>query len=99
VIGFILQKDHPPATSSKPLRVGHTFTNGNCAIDSNNRLTGLCMASDRSETSCIEHQPDPGWKPCPTGLAVTETRVAACARGKSGELVARQHECAFVEEP
>ena len=88
--------NHPEPTS-KPLRVGHTFTNGNCALDSDHKLTGLCVASDRSGTKCISHPPDPNWKPCPTGLAVMETRAAVCAGGQSGEVVSSEYQCAFVE--
>jgi len=88
-----------PEATPKPLRIGRTSSNGNCALDSDNKLTGLCVASDKSGTKCIARQPDPNWKPCPVGLAVTETRTAACAGGQSGELASRQHECAFVQDP
>lgn len=86
-------------TTNAPHRVGRTFSNGNCALDSNNKLTGFCVGSDGSGTKCIAHQPDSESKPCPAGVAVTETRVAPCARDQGGELVSRPHECFFVQEP
>jgi hypothetical protein len=89
--------EKPPATPH--LRVGHSFSNGNCALDADHKLTGLCVASDRTGTQCVAHEPDPSSSLCAAGLPVTETRVAACAKGQSAETVSREHRCFFVQEP
>jgi hypothetical protein len=82
-------------SESEPLRVGHLYVNGNCAIDSENKLTGLCEGSGK--TGCITHEPDPTSPPCKVGLAVKETRTPACATATSQELVSREHQCFFVD--
>lgn len=78
----------------KPLRVGHTYVNGNCALDSENKLTGLCEGSGKS--GCLTHEPDPESPSCTAGLAVTETRAPACSTSASSEVVSREHVCFFV---
>jgi hypothetical protein len=88
-----------PTTIPKLRRVGHTYVNGNCALDADQKLTGLCVGGDRSGTKCTAHQPGPDSKPCSAGVAAAETRGAACASGSPAELVSRQDECSFVEEP
>lgn len=81
-------------SKSAPLRVGHTFTNGNCALDADHKLTGLCEGSGKS--GCITHEPDPDSPACPIGLVVTETRTPVCS-GTSQEVVSREHPCFFVD--
>jgi hypothetical protein len=83
------------ATSSKALRVGHTYVNGNCALDSDHKLTGLCEGSGRN--GCISHTPDPDSPRCQAGLVATETRSPACSTATSQEVVSRDHQCFFVE--
>lgn len=86
------------APSSKPLRVGHTYSNGNCALDSENKLTGLCMASNSTGTACTTHAPAPDSPPCTPGLIVNETRAPACPWSNSQETVSREHQCYFLNE-
>lgn len=77
-----------------PLRVGHLYVNGNCALDSENKLTGLCMGNGKS--GCISHEPEPESPRCQVGLVVNEPSTAACSTGASQELVSREHQCFFV---
>lgn len=79
----------------KPHRVGHTYVNGNCALDSENKLTGLCEGSGKS--GCITHEPDLDSPPCKVGLAVTETRTPVCSASAAQDVVSREHQCFFVE--
>lgn len=81
-------------SKSAPLRVGHTYVNGNCALDADHKLTGLCEG--RGKNGCITHEPDPDSPPCTVGLAVTETRAPVCSTGASSEVVSREHVCFFV---
>lgn len=81
-------------TSSKALRVGHTYVNGNCALDSENKLTGLCEGSGKN--GCITHEPDPDSPPCQIGLVVKESRSPVCST-VSQEVVSREHQCFFVD--
>lgn len=83
----------PP--KSAPLRVGHTYVNGNCALDSENKLTGLCEGSGKD--GCTTHAPGPDSPPCQVGLLVKETRAPACSTGSSTEIVSREHQCFFVD--
>lgn len=83
-----------PEAESRPLRVGHLYVNGNCALDSENKLTGLCMGSGM--TGCISHEPDPESPRCQIGLVVNEPSTAACSTGASKELVSRENQCFFV---
>jgi hypothetical protein len=83
------------ATSSKPLRVGHLYVNGNCALDPDGKLTGLCQGGGKN--GCITHAPDPESPPCQAGLVATEIRAPACSTGTSQEVVSRDHQCFFVE--
>jgi len=81
--------------ASASLRVGHTYVNGNCALDFENKLTGHCEGGGR--TSCITHEPDPDSPPCKVGLVVKEARAPACSTGTSQEVVSREHQCFFVD--
>lgn len=81
-------------SKSSRLRGGHTYVNGNCAIDSENKLTGLCEGSGK--VGCISHEPDPDSPSCTAGLVVKETRAPACSTGVSSEVVSREHVCFFV---
>lgn len=80
-----------------PLRVGHTFSNGNCALDAEGKLTGLCMASNSAGTSCTTHAPAPDSPPCTPGIVIKETRAPACNAGNSQEVLSREHQCFFVD--
>ena len=73
---------------------GYTYSNGNCALDSENKLTGLCEGS--SKNGCVTHAPDPDSPPCQAGLVVTVTRAPACSTGRQ-EVVSREHQCFFVD--
>lgn len=79
-----------PAAASGNLRVGHTMTNGNCALDADNKLTGLCEGSGGAGT-CTSHAPSAD-SPCTAGTLVTSTRDAPC---DPAHLVSREHECHF----
>jgi hypothetical protein len=83
-----------PSSKSAALRVGHTYVNGNCALDSENKLTGLCEG--RGKAGCITHEPDPDSPSCTAGLVVKETRVPACSTSACSEVVSRAHVCFFV---
>lgn len=83
---------------SRPLRVGHTFSNGNCALDTENKLTGLCMASNGAGTACTTHAPAPDSPPCTPEIVVKATRAPACSAGNSQETVSREHQCYFLNE-
>ena len=99
IVGVVLvgcAQDKP--STSPPLRVGHTFGNGNCALDSENKLTGLCMASNSAGTACTTHAPGPDSPPCTPGLIVMETRGPACSTGTAQEIVSREHQCYFVND-
>lgn len=85
-----------PEATRKPLRVGHTYVNGNCALDTDHKLTGRCEGGGNGG-GCLAHEPDPDSPPCQIGFVVTETRVPACSTGTSQEVVAREHQCFFVE--
>lgn len=82
------------ATSSKPLRVGHLYVNGNCALDSEHKLTGLCEG--RGNNGCVTHEPDPESPSCTAGLVVKEAKAPACSTAASTEVVSREHVCFFV---
>ena len=77
------------------LRVGHTYVNGNCALDSENKLTGLCEGSGK--IGCITHEPDPDSPQCKVGLVVKESKTPACSAATSQEIVSREYQCFFVD--
>lgn len=79
-----------------PLRVGHTYVNGNCGLDSENKLTGLCQGGGKSG-GCRGQKPDPDSPPCTVGVVVTESRTPACSAETAQDLVSREHQCFFVE--
>lgn len=84
------------AEPANVLRVGHLYVNGNCALDSENKLTGLCEGSGK--TGCITHAPDVDSPSCKAGLVVKESRAPACSMSASPEVVSREHVCFFVNE-
>lgn len=95
-IGSILQDRRDAGT--KPQRIGRTYSNGNCALDSNHKLTGLCEGSDGTGKACVEHAPDPDSPPCKVGLISSETRVAPCSTSGSPVVVSREHQCFWLHE-
>jgi len=81
------------ATSTPQLRVGHTTSNGNCAIGADGKLTGLCVGSARS-VACVWHAPA-SESSCPAGAVPTKVRAPACETDAAAS-VSYDHECSFV---
>src|SRR6476646_9754692 len=75
-------------------RVGRTYSNGNCAIDSNNRLTGKCVAFASAPSMCVERKPDPRSPMCKVGALSQHTRTPPCDPHEPS--VSYDYTCFFV---
>ena len=84
-----------PSSKSAPLRVGHNYVNGNCALNADGKLTGQCEGNGNG--GCVVHEPDSDSPRCEAGMKATETRASTCSAATSGHVVSREHQCFFVD--
>lgn len=87
------------APTPRPLRVGHTYNHGNCAVDASGKLTGMCVGSDKANKACMEHEPAPHSPPCKAGDgSITETGAAHCSSPNVQVIVSREPSCFWLNE-
>jgi hypothetical protein len=75
-------------------RVGHTFSNGNCAIGTDGRLTGKCVAFASTPGACVSRPPDPSSPACKPGVVAQRTRQPPC--NPHEQPVAYDYQCFFI---
>jgi hypothetical protein len=75
-------------------RVGHTFSNGNCALGTDGRLTGKCVAASSIAGVCVQRPPDATSPACKVGAVPRHIRTPPC--NPHEQPVAYEQTCFFL---
>jgi hypothetical protein len=82
------------ATTTMSQRVGHTYSNGNCAIGADGRLTGKCVAAASAPGMCVQRPPDASSPMCKVGVVSQRVRTPPCDPHEP--LVSYDYRCFFL---